>query len=133
MMLGNPLLPVLAELNAAFGGQTPSVGAVQSKAFAPGTSLGASLASVLEHADPQLNAMLEAYVATMPGGFRETLRAIIHYALTHKPQVLLTFAWAPAYDFELTIWEIVEPPPAHSGMTILLKGRYPDHADRFGR
>ena len=132
MMLGNALLPVLGELNAAFGGQHPSVGAVQGHAFAPGTSLGKSLASVLGGSQPQLNAMLEAYVATMPGGFQESLRAIIHYALTSTPQVMLTFAWAPAYDFELTIWEIVEPPPAQSGITILLRGRYPDHADRYG-
>jgi hypothetical protein len=132
MMLGNALLPVLGHLNAAFGGPQPSVGAVHSHHFAPGTSVGTSLASVLGGSQTQLNAMLEAYVATMPGGFQESLRAIIHYALTSTPQVMLTFAWAPAYDFELTIWEIVEPPPEQSGITVLLKGRYPDHAARFG-
>jgi hypothetical protein len=131
MMLGNPLLPVLGELNAAFGGGNPRVRSGECDAFAPGKPLGPALASVLDPAQAELNSLLAAYVSTMPGGFRETLRSIIHYALTSEVQVLLNFSWTPAYDWELTMCEIVEPAPYNSGIQILLKGRYPDESTRF--
>jgi len=86
---------------------------------------------VMDPKHEELNGLLHAYVAMMPRGFQESLRAILHYALSSEPRVLLNFSWAPAYDFEMTIWEMTEPPPAHTGMTILLKGRYPDEGTRF--
>jgi hypothetical protein len=131
MMFGLQLLPVLGELNAAFGGKHPTVSADNFKAFSPGAELGPALLSVLDSKHEELNGLLNAYVGMMPRGFQESLRAIIYYALSSEPRVLLNFSWAPAYDFEMTIWEMVEPPPAHTGMTILLKGRYPDEGTRF--
>ena len=131
-MIGNPLLPVLGVMNAGFGGPSPGVADHHAKAFAPGADLGQALTDVLDPGQRDLTGVLAAYVATWPGGIREQVRTIIHYALTSNPRVLLTFAWAPAYDFELTTWEIVEPAPHRSGMTVLLKGRYPDHKERFG-
>ena len=85
----------------------------------------------MDPAHPELNGLLHAYVAMMPRGFQEMLRSLIHHALTSQPQVLLNFAWAPGYDFEMTVWEIVEPAPHQTGMTILLRGRYPDEGTRF--
>jgi hypothetical protein len=32
---------------------------------------------------------------------------------------LVTFAWAPAYDWEITVWD------APCGVTVLIKSRYP--------
>jgi hypothetical protein len=132
MMFGNPLLPVLGKLNAAFGGASPTVGHEELARFAPGEELGPALASILGGDDGDLNALLAAYVGTMPPSFREALRAVIYSALDRSTQALLNFSWAPAYDFELTIWEIVEPPPHASGVHILIRGRYPDHDERFG-
>jgi hypothetical protein len=126
MMKKKQLLPVLGALNAAFGGMEPRVTKRDSARFAPGEPLGRALASVLPSQHPELNQLLEAFVATIPLGIQRSLLAIIYHALTSERQVLLNFAWAPAYDFELTIWETVEPEPAHSGMSILLKSRYPD-------
>jgi hypothetical protein len=131
MMHGNPLLPILGELNGAFGGVKPRVSPDQAEAFAPGASLGPALADVMHGADKELRNLLAAYIETIPGSFQASLLSIIHYALTSRPRVLLNFSWAPAYDFELTIWEIVEPQPANSGISILLKGRYPDDSARF--
>jgi hypothetical protein len=130
MMFANrQILPVLGELNAAFGGKTPLMNADHSPAFASGQPLGPALANVLQ--DEELKYLLNAYIGMLPGSFQESLRSIIHYALSQDPQVLLNFAWAPGYDFEMSIWEMVEPAPAQNGITILLKGRYPDHDSRF--
>jgi hypothetical protein len=131
MMFGLQLLPVLGELNAAFGGKHPTVSTESFKAFSPGEELGPALVSVMNSKHEELNGLLQAYVAMMPRGFQESLRAIVYYALSSEPRVLLNFSWAPAYDFEMTIWEMPEPAPAHTGMTILLKGRYPDEGTRF--
>jgi hypothetical protein len=131
MMFGLQLLPVLGELNNAFGGKHPTVSAENFKAFSPGQDLGPALIGVMNPKHEELNGLLHAYVSMMPRGFQESLRAILYYALSSEPRVLLNFSWAPAYDFEMTIWEMTEPPPAHTGMTILLKGRYPDEGTRF--
>jgi hypothetical protein len=131
MMFGLQLLPVLGELNAAFGGKYPKVGTEHFKSFRPGADLGPALVSVMSPEHEELNGLLHAYISMMPRGFQESLRSIIHYALSSDPRVLLNFSWAPGYDFEMTIWEMVEPAPAHTGMTILLKGRYPDEGTRF--
>ncbi len=130
VMRGQELLPVLGELNAAFGGTQPTATAVQSHLFAAGKPLGEALASVLKPHQAR-NEVLAEFVAAMPRGIQESLRSIIHYSLAAKPQVLLNFSWTPAYDFEVTLCEIVEEPPAHSGISILLKSRYPDHMARF--
>ena len=129
--VANPVLPVLGELNRAFGGLKPTVGPDQASAFRPGEPLSKALVRVLDLHDKDLNEVLSAYVQMLPGGFQESLRSIIHYALSSDPPVLLNFSWAPAYDFELTIWEIVEPAPARGGISIALKGRYPDHNARY--
>ena len=66
----------------------------------PGAELGPALLSVLDSRHEELNGLLNAYVGMMPRGFQESLRAIIYYALSSEPRVLLNFSWAPAYDFE---------------------------------
>ena len=131
MITGKQVLPVLAELNSGFGGVHPRVSTAERGRFEPGNELGPALASVLNPANNELNQLLALYVSTIPRGFQEALRSIVYYALSSEPRVLLNFSWAPAYDFELTIWEMVEKEPAYSGMSIALKGRYPDDGTRF--
>lgn len=125
------VFPALGELNAAFGGAQPTVEPGFQAQFGPGQDLGAALQSIVGGKGPELSTALGLFMAAMPGSMRETLRTVIHYALTSDPPMLLNFSWAPGYDFEMTIWEIPEPAPARSAITILLKSRYPDHAERF--
>ena len=131
MFADKQILPVLAELNSGFGGKHPKIGPDKRMAFGPGEDLGSALVSVMNPEHEELNGLLKIYVSMMPRGFQEALRSVIHYALSSDPQVLLNFSWAPGYDFEMTIWEMVEPAPLHSGMTIALRGRYPDDGTRF--
>jgi hypothetical protein len=131
MFAGKQILPVLGELNAAFGGKNPTVSPENFKAFSHGEPLGPALVRVLGSKHEELNGLLQAYVAMMPRGFQESLRAILYYALSSEPRVLLNFSWSPGYDFEMTIWEMVEKAPLHSGITIALKGRYPDEGTRY--
>ena len=131
MMLDQEIFPVLGELNAAFGGVRPTVKADQAPLFAPGRPLGPALSEALGQKEAQLSSLLATFVSAMPGALQESLRATLHYALTSVPRSRINFAWTPSYDFELNIWESVEPAPHPSGITILVKSRYPDHKTRF--
>ncbi len=133
MMIGEEIFPVLGELNGAFGGANPSVGPEFAAHFAPGKALGPALESAMAHRGQQrLSQLLTLFVGAMPGALQESLRATLHYALSQSPPARINFAWAPSYDFELNIWEAVEPKPHPAGITVLLKSRYPDHKERFG-
>jgi hypothetical protein len=65
-------------------------------------------------------------IRDIPGGMKEALRALIRNDLLSEPPLPITFAWAPGYDYELTIWETPGIPSSPGGITVLLKSRYPD-------
>jgi hypothetical protein len=94
--------------------------------FAPDTDVAHALAEAAEM--PALYEYLKAHLANTPGGIAEALRATIHYALGTNPPTLITFAWAPSYDYELNIWQAPDTEATKGGITILFKSRYPDHA-----
>ena len=53
------------------------------------------------------------------------LRSIIHHALSTTPPTQVTFAWAPGYDFEMTVWQAPDTKTTKGGITVLVKSRYP--------
>ena len=57
---------------------------------------------------------------------QEAIRAVIFDALGTKPPTPITFAWAPGYDFEVSIWQAPDTRTSRGGITILIKSRYPD-------
>lgn len=107
------------ELNAAFTQDRIDTFARGVDGFAPGKPLDPGL--LLEEGTA-LHRMFSAYLDSLPGSFRETLRGVLHYALSCSPPKAITFAWTPAYDFEMNIWE--QP----CGITLMFRSRYP--ADR---
>lgn len=125
-MQKHALLPLVGELNAAFSAHHIHSLVAQSANFAPGKALGPALAALVTKQGSAVRPIFETYIGRMPGGIQETLRGIIHYALSTTPLTLITFAWAPSYDYEVTLWQSVEPAPEQSGITVLLKSRYPD-------
>ena len=64
----------------------------------------------------------------MPASFQETLRSIIYHALSTRPATQITFAWAPGYDYELTMWHAPDTKQTKGGITVLVKSRYPSDA-----
>jgi hypothetical protein len=66
------------------------------------------------------------YLNDIPGGMQEAIRATIYYALSTKPATQITFAWAPGYDYELSMWQAPDTKTSRGGITILIKSRYPD-------
>ena len=109
------LVSVIRRLNRAFDEEGIAAFATNRGAFAQGQALNIRLLPGLP--DPLATAF-QTYLDSMPGGVRETLRSVIYYALG-DPLVPITFAWAPAYDTGITVWE----PPC--GITVLFQSRYP--------
>lgn len=120
------LLPMLGDLNHAFSLKYIDSRVKGRKGFAPGQCVGTNLANIIAEPGCDTNKMFRLFIQLLPGGIRESMRSIIYYCLQSRPPVLINFAWAPAYDYELTVWEAVEPAPLRSGITLLLKTRYPD-------
>lgn len=119
------LQTVLNDLNQAFGKDGIARLAISRDAFAPGKQLGAGL--VVQKGTPLYDAW-QAYLGQLPGSFQETLRSIIHYALSTAPPTQITFAWAPSYDYEVTIWHAPDTAATKGGITVLVKSRYPSDA-----
>lgn len=87
--------------------------------FAPGEMLDLGFL-VNDEDPPQFREILAAYVGTIPSTIRDGLRGVMYMALTADPPRSVVFALAPAYDFELTVWDMA------CGITVLYRGRYPD-------
>jgi len=64
-------------------------------------------------------------IEDIPSTILEAQRAVVHANLQRDEPFGMTFAWAPGYDHEVTIWE--SPPTANTPgwITVLVKGRHP--------
>lgn len=89
--------------------------------LAPGQPASSFLRELgIVNSDPELD-----YLRSWPDGLKEALRATIISALSRSPRVPLMFSWAPAYDYELNVWEELGTDGDPGGITILLRSRYP--------
>ena len=119
-----PFQTVLAELNHEFGrDRIIRFAEARAEQFSAGKPLDLTF---LVDAKTPLYRAWKSYLELAPISFRETLRCIIHHALTTSPPTQITFAWAPGYDYELTLWQAPDTKMTKGGITVLLKSRYPD-------
>jgi hypothetical protein len=117
------LQSVLALLNRAFGQEQIAELAAHREAFGAGKPLAAGL---VVKKGTRLYDAWRGYVGQLPPSFHPTLGALIHHALSTDPPTPVTFAWAPGYDYEITIWEVPDTRNTRGGITVLIKSRYPD-------
>jgi len=116
---------LVGELNEVFRETRVQELAERSADFAPGKPLDEALADLVAKRRTALHRTFKAYLAKLPGSISETVRSTIHYALQTDPPILITFAWAPAYDYEVTVWQSPDTKETRGGITMLLKSRYP--------
>ncbi len=107
---------LLDHLNRKFASDQIENTVKVANSFGPGRPLDAAF---LVEKDSSHYRLFQAYLDKWPGSMKETLRGVIYYSLTSKPARPINFAWAPAYDYELTVWEF------SCAITVLLKSRYP--------
>lgn len=117
---------LLGALNTSFGGQEIAKTARGRDSFAPGQPLDHALALMVAPMDSPMYLAFRRYVAAMPRGIQEAIRSTLHCALSTDPPTLVTGAWAPAYDYEVTVWQAPDTQETRGGITLLVKSRYPD-------
>jgi len=114
----------VAELNREFSkDRIGDFAARRRDHFAPGKALDLSF---LHEPGTPLQRAWSGYVAQAPSSFHEAIRSVIHHALSADPPIPVTFAWAPGYDFELSLWQSGDTKLTRGGITVLIKSRYPD-------
>lgn len=117
------LQTILGQLNTAFSKDNIAKLAAQRELFAPGKPLAAG---IVVEPTMALHKHWQAYLGTIPKSMQEAIRAVIYQALSAEPPTLITFAWSPGYDFELTVWHAPDTRLTRGGITVLIKSRYPD-------
>jgi hypothetical protein len=115
------LQTLFGELNKAFSRDMISDLVTNKEAFAPGKPLAAGV--VVKSG--RLQKPWLAYINNIPMSIQEALRGVIYHALTSDPPIQVTFAWAPGYDYELTIWDVPDNKKTRGGITVLIKSPYP--------
>ena len=112
----------VSAFNASFGPQ--GIAEMDPSVFAADADL--SLSESFQRAGVELEEATAAFVDRWPTGIQAALRAVLHDNLTRGGTVPVTFAWAPGYDFEISIWDVRDTAETAGGITILFKSRYPD-------
>jgi len=117
---------LVGELNTAFSKSQIGQMVGLRGDFAPGKPLDAALAGLVAKPDTVEYRTFKSFVAKIPPALQTAISATIHYALSTEPPTLITSAWAPGYDYEVSIWQSPDTTETRGGITMLFKSRYPD-------
>jgi hypothetical protein len=113
----------LGNLNNAFSRDNISKLAQQRDAFCEGRPF---VSGLIVDSKMALQGDWAKYLQQIPGSLQEAIRSIIRHALSTTPPTQITFAWAPGYDYELSVWQAPDTRTSRGGITVLIKSRYPD-------
>jgi len=112
-------------MNAAFSSQNIAKLAPETtQRFRPGprNTLVDALAAIPRSG---LRGAVLEYIGGWPSAIQAAVQAAIYDNLTRQATVPITFAWTPAYDYSVTIYDVVDTDISRGGITILFTSRYP--------
>jgi hypothetical protein len=66
-----------------------------------------------------------SFASSVPPGMQAALTGLLVSNLERKVPLTVTWAWKPAYDYELTVWECEDTSVSKGGITVLIGTRYP--------
>lgn len=112
----------VSALNASFGPE--GIRDIDPTPFLAGS--GTSLSEALLATGVGIDRATAAYIEGWPSGIQAAVKAVIADNLMRDGTVPITFAWAPGYDFEVSIWDVLDTTETVGGITMLFKSRYPD-------
>ena len=110
-------------MNTAFGAD--NIGELDPAPFAPGGDAG-RLSESFRMSGVDFDDATAAYVDGWPSALQAAVQAAIFQNLSRDGRVPITFAWAPGYDYEVTMWDVRDSSETVGGMTVLFRSRYPD-------
>jgi len=88
-------------------------------------SAGAGLADIMDKLELVPHEAYRGYLSNWPAALQEAVRAAVFNAVSREPRMPVHFAWAPAYDYSVKIWEAHSTADSSAAMTILLESPYP--------
>lgn len=115
-------------LNAGFG--PDRIGQIGHEAFS--WDSGLTLSEGFLESGIELDAETIEFVEGWPSGLLASVKALIFENLQREGTVPITFAWAPAYDYEVSLWDVRDTSSSHGGVTVLFRSRYPDDPHPMG-
>lgn len=65
------------------------------------------------------------FVAGWPTALQAAVKAVIWENFRREAPVPITFAWTPAYDFSITVYDVLDTDSSRGGITVLFTSRYP--------
>jgi hypothetical protein len=66
---------------------------------------------------------LARYLDELPPAIHDAILGVIRSAVARSMPI--TFAWAPGYDHELSVWDVADTADTTGGITVLMRSRYP--------
>ena len=94
---------------------------VEEEKLAPGRRLCDIMDDLGLVPDPNYLAYLDAW----PIALQEAIRAVVYDAMCRSPRIPVHFAWAPAYDYGVKIWEAHSTTDSTAAITIMMESPYP--------
>lgn len=124
-----PRMQVMAvQLNAAFGPER--IGDIDPAAFGPDSGSLADAFARVPGVD--IDDAARAWLDGWPSALQAALKAALYDNLSRAGTVPVTFSWAPGYDYDLRIWDILDTAQTHGGITVQVTSRYPGDAHPLG-
>ena len=105
---------LFSELNQLFG--PARIAEIDTALFTEGSRLSDLL--------PTRVAQLAPAIDALPPAIHDGIRAVIRSGVMRR--LPITFAWAPGYDYRLSVWDVATTESSRGGLTILVETRYPD-------
>ena len=124
------LQTIVGELNHAFSLRNINKLVPHRELFAPDKTLGS--AGVIVQKGSANYDLWQKYLAQIPPGIQRAIQHIIYHALDPKSPTAINWAWAPGYDYEVTIWDVPDNAVTKTpgGITVLVKSSYPKEGSK---
>jgi hypothetical protein len=94
---------------------------------------GRSLVEALQELGVIVNDEEASYIAAFPSGLQEAVRALVHDNIASGAPLDMTFAWAPGYEDELSLWQVADGDHTTGGITVFIRSRFPEDRTAAGR
>ena len=94
---------------------------------------GHSLVEALQELGVIVNDEEASYIGAFPSGLQEAVRALLHDNIASGAPLDVTFAWAPGYEDELSLWQVADGEHTAGGITVFIRSRFPDDRTTPGR
>ena len=124
------LQTIVSELNNAFSRHNINKLVPHRDLFAPNKPLGS--AGIIVQKGSENYKLWQQYLGNIPPSIRKTIQQVIYHALDPKSPTPINWAWAPGYDYEVTLWDVPDNAVTNTpgGITILIKSSYPKEGSK---